>query len=165
MVHSEPVGYTERPIEDSCQYLEMIIPSQNTQVSSFRDLFKGCNKASGPLAKTFHTGAQQCSGAHRVCEGSSCSSEGQIGLYNPTCTEKKKPHLRNFSGSTNFRRNDGISIHSGDELSFHSVDWICYLKKSGVILLSHLFSPFYILLHYRKGKIYQNPSKEGGFIL
>lgn len=89
MVHSEPVGYTERPIEDSCQYLEMIIPSQNTQVSSFRDLFKGCNKASGPLAKTFHTGAQQCSGAHRVCEGSSCSSEGQIGLYNPTCTEKK----------------------------------------------------------------------------
>lgn len=29
----------------------MIIPSQNTQVSSYRDLFKDCNKAPGPLAK------------------------------------------------------------------------------------------------------------------
>lgn len=45
------MGHTGRPIEDLCQYLEMIIPSQNTQVSSFRDLFKGCNKAPGPLAK------------------------------------------------------------------------------------------------------------------
>lgn len=151
-VHSEPVGYTGRPIEDLCQYLEMIIPSQNTQVSSFRDLFKGCNKAPGPLAKTFHTGVQQCSGAHRVCDGSNCSSEGHTGLYNPTCTEKKT-HIRNFSGSPNFRRDNGISIHSSDELSFHSVDWKCYFKKGGVILLSHLFSPFYLLLHItRRGK-------------
>lgn len=29
----------------------MISPSQNTQVFSYRDLFKDCNKAPGPLAK------------------------------------------------------------------------------------------------------------------
>lgn len=40
-------------MQDSCQYLEIIIPSLNTQVSPYRDLFKGCNKAPIPLAKGF----------------------------------------------------------------------------------------------------------------
>lgn len=55
-------------ISNSREYSEIIIPSQDTQVSPYRDLFKGWNKAPGALAKwtkhTFHMRVQQCTGAH-----------------------------------------------------------------------------------------------------
>lgn len=100
----------------------MMITSQNTQVLSYRDLYKGCNKAPGPLAKGLSSHSTQGfnnAAVHtELCEGSNCSPEGQTGLrWENTSSQCRCKCLY-------IRGDNGISLHRCDRLSFHSVVWV-----------------------------------------
>lgn len=97
----------------------MIIPSQNTQVSPYRDLFKGCNKALGSLAKGFRahsTPGFNNAAAHIPLVRDQTGPRRTDTASKPNPALKQK-HLSNFyvSECLYVRGNNDISLHRNDE--------------------------------------------------